>query len=47
MFSPYVGVAVLHSVPNKDKNSLHLDEKCEIKILFFYVTLTGLFLCCD
>ena len=38
-------VADLHSVPSEDENSLRIDGKCDIKILFFDGTLTGLFPC--
>jgi len=39
------GVADMHSVPSECENSLHIDENCNIKILFFDGTLTELFLC--
>lgn len=41
------GVADLHSVPSENENLLPVDENCDIKILFFDGTLTGLLLCCN
>lgn len=39
------GLIDLHSVPSEDENSLHIDEKYSLKMLFFGGALIRLSLC--